>query len=209
MFINKASTIVFQGDSITAGNIISCNENSLGDGYVFFIDTYIKSIYPEYDVNIVNKGVDGDSILNLKKRWKETCVNLHPDIITLLIGINDIWDKYYSDNYLTDEEFLFHYDDIICDSMLNGVKKIVLMEPFIIPVNSDMESWRKDIYSKIDIVRRLAKKYNCTYIPLDSIFGELCTIKGPEYWSNDGIHPNVKGHFIIARSWLQMMNAWI
>ncbi len=209
MFINKDSIVVFWGDSITCGNRIMDDENSLGDGYVFFIDTYFKSIYPNYSIKFINEGVIGDGVLDLKNRLNNQIIDLKPDIVTILIGANDIWNKYYGDVYLNEEEFFFHYDDIVSDLVSNNVKKIVLMEPFLISVNNDISSWRKELYTKIDIVRRLAKKYNCIYIPLDSIFGELCTTTDPHYWSSDGIHPNIKGHFIIARTWIQMMNGWI
>ena len=196
--------IVIQGDSITdcGRSREDLNENSgLGHGYATMLAGNLLGKYPEKDLKIYNRGISGHRVVDLYARWKSDTLNLQPDVITILIGINDIWHERDWQNGVEIERFEQVYDMMLSwtKAVLPNVK-FVLLSPFTLGcgvIDEDFASQAK-IYS--EAVRRLVKKYDTCYIDTQALFDEAVKKAEPAYWSKDGVHPTPAGHAVIANA---------
>ncbi len=199
--IKKDSIILFQGDSVTdAGR--SREEEDLGAGYPQKVGQYLSSFCADLNARVINRGISGDRVKDLQERWKEDCTDLKPDVVNILIGINDCWRKFDSNDPTDVEDFEAGYRDILTQTKATGVL-ITIMEPFVLPYPADRLAWREDLDPKIQAVRRLAREFGAVYIPLDGLLAESITTREPQYYSADGVHPTDAGHAFIARAWLK------
>lgn len=197
---DNCKVVLFQGDSITDCGRDRNDENSLGEGYVKMLASRYKETHPESNVKFVNKGVSGDRVHNLIERYVEDIMDISPDFISLMIGINDVWRRYDSNDPSTVDSYLDHYEYLL--KMIKSHMpdtKILIIEPFLIHVKPELEIWHEDLDPKIQAARTLARKYADYYLPLDGIFASLCVkkYKGEEI-AQDGVHPTALGHSIIA-----------
>ncbi|MCS7230600.1 MAG: SGNH/GDSL hydrolase family protein [Elusimicrobiota bacterium] len=195
MIFDFNKKILFQGDSITDSNRLTTS-HGLGEGYVFIVVSWLKTIY--YEIECFNRGISGNTVLDLLNRWEKDCISLQPDIISILIGIND------STQGVSNETYKENYEKILKlskEKLKNPY--FILMEPFILEVNSFHKMLKKSVEEKCEIIRELSKKFNCILVPLNEVFKKLSKIKSPQYWAEDGIHPTPQGHFIIAREFLK------
>lgn len=206
MIIQRGQTILFQGDSVTDCGRTRSELYSLGYGYPSLISAFFRSANPDYDVTFINKGISGNRAIDLESRWQEDAIALKPDIVSILIGINDTWRRFDSNDPTTAENFKAHYNNILLRTReaLDDVV-IVLLEPFVLPVPDDRKGWRIDLDPKIHAVRELAADYCAHYIPLDGLFASQTGYADPSFWAEDGVHPTMEGHALIARSWLSLM----
>ncbi len=195
--------VLFQGDSITDAGRDRNNISNMGSGYPLFASSVFKAENPEVEVEFLNLGISGDRVINLKTRWQEDCLNLKPDVLSILIGINDTWRRYDSNLITSCEDFENTYADILEQVKKNLPNtKIILMEPFVLPTPQDRTFWREDLDPKIQAVRRLAEKYADAFIPLDGIMAQAAIATYPEQWAADGVHPTSDGAALIAKHWL-------
>lgn len=139
---------------------------------------------------------------------QKDCIDLKPDLVSILIGINDTWRRFDSNDPTAVEQYR---DNLYY--MLNEVKeklnaKIIICEPFLLSVTEEQKRiWKKDLDPKIQAARELTREFNAIYIPLDGIFASACTNADPSFWSADGVHPTDAGHALIAENWLKSMRA--
>jgi lysophospholipase L1-like esterase len=203
METRSKTTILFQGDSITDSGRNYKKDENLGTGYVALAALWYSAMYPEKKVKFFNRGIKGNGIRDLCKRWQKDTLNLRPDVISILIGINDTLGKYFWGRPTTVAEFENDYRTIIQQTHDNLNCKIVLMEPFSIIVNQDQLRLREDLNPKIEVVRKLSEEFGTLLIPLDKIFEEAVKKREPQFWTQDGIHPTPVGHALIAQSWLK------
>ncbi len=193
---NPNSTILFQGDSITDAGRKSNHNESLGDGYVMMAAAWLSASYPEYHLKFFNRGVGGNRVRDLRNRWKKDCLDLRPNLVSILVGVNDVSWKATSI-----ESFSADYRAIL--EQIQSLKcQIVLMEPFLVPSSGDFLEEAEDLKKKIEVVRKLANEFETKLIPLSSIFVEACTKREPSFWALDGVHPTLAGHALIAQSWI-------
>ncbi len=202
MIIKKGDTVLFQGDSIT-----DCgrdrDSDTLGAGYASFTAALFNSIYPELEVKFINRGISGNRAADLCKRWQEDCIDLKPDVVSILIGINDTWRAFDRNDPTTAEQYYDNYKEILTKTREKlGDIPIIIMEPFVMPHPEDRLAWRADLDPKIQKARQLAREFNAIYISLDGIFAQNSIAVHPSYWANDGVHPSAAGHMLIARHWL-------
>jgi lysophospholipase L1-like esterase len=203
MIIKKGSKILFQGDSITDSGRDREND-TLGFGYVNYISAFFQSMYPEHGCTFINRGISGNRSSDLCERWTRDCIDLRPDVLSIMIGINDTWRKFDSNDPTTDQEFYDNYRQILsrtADEL--GDIPIIMLEPFVLPHPEDRLLWREDLDPKIQRTRQLAREFGAIYIPLDGIFAQKCTHVSPAFWAADGVHPTSAGHALIARLWLK------
>ncbi|MHB1460852.1 MAG: SGNH/GDSL hydrolase family protein [Armatimonadota bacterium] len=196
-------TILFQGDSVTDAGRSRTNDAELGGGYPMFIQGQLSATHPAHNITILNRGISGDRTIDLVNRWTEDCIELKPDVVSILIGVNDTWRRYDSNDPTSTEEYARNFG-----TMLERVKteldaKIVIIEPFVLPVSPAQNDWREDLDPKIHVARALAQKYDAIYIPMDGIFASAACHTGLSYWASDGVHPTSAGHSLIAQSWLK------
>jgi lysophospholipase L1-like esterase len=201
--MNENSTILFLGDSITHGWRDINNPDDLGKGFVMIIASWLSALFPEKNLRFLNRGIIGDRVVDLKERLKEDCLDIKPNVVSILIGINDCWRRFDKNDPISVEEFERNYRIILeqINSCLGA--KVILCEPFLLPYTIDLERWREDLDPKIQVIRKLAREYGLTYIPLDSYFAQALIKKSSEFWTTDGIHPTNAGHTLIAQYWLK------
>lgn len=203
MVIRNHSTVLFQGDSVTDTGRFE--HNDLGRGYPMFVESWFSAQHVGMNVRFMNRGVSGNRSEDVLKRWKEDCVDLKPDLVSILIGINDCWRRYDSDLITTAEQYYVNCKKMISRTKEETDAEIVLMEPFLLPFTEEQKTWREDLNPKIDALRELAGEYRLTLIPLDGIFNSVSALKEPGFWTQDGVHPTNEGHALIAREWLKAM----
>lgn len=199
-----SDTILFQGDSITDCSRNKLSRTDLGEGYVNLINHYITSHFPDADIVCCNRGIYGNRTINLKRRWRRSTLNLSPDVLSILVGINDTWRRYDRNLVTSPEKFRDNYLYLVDKAKENNPDlKLVLMSPFLLPTSNDQLEWFEDLNPKIEIINNIAKQYEAIYIPLQDIFNNHITIEKPNcYWTLDGVHPTLEGHALIAKEWL-------
>ncbi len=195
--IENNSVILFQGDSITDCGRIRKDPNNLGNGYVSMIANMLSDKYPQYNMKYINRGISGDKIRDIADRWEKDCIDLKPNLLSILIGIND--------TLITPaRQFEEEYRMLLKHTLSDSNAKIILCEPFLLLKGNS--SYRDDLNPKIEIVHKLAKEFEVVLIPLDTIFYDSCALQPPEYWAPDGVHPTPEGHSLIAKSWLEYVD---
>lgn len=196
-------TVLFQGDSVTDCGRKREDAEDLGLGYAVMAASLFAARYPERNVRFLNRGIGGNRVRDLRARWQEDCIELKPDVVSILIGINDTWRRFDADSITTAEEYERDYRYLLTELKEKlPDTRIVLMDPFFLPIG-DKEGWREDLDPRIAAVRSLAKEFGAVYIPLDGLFAAQYIASEPERYSQDGVHPNWTGHAFIAERFLE------
>lgn len=190
--------LLFQGDSVTDCGRDRSHTGSLGNGYVARI---AESLSDSGEI-LINRGVSGDRVQQLDARWDADCVNLQPRVLTILIGINDVWRQFDSGLLLDLGVFETTYQRLI-DRASPATNRIILMEPFLIPAVPEKAPMRPFVDSVIQVVQTLARRNGLALVPLDGLFAAASSIEPPSHWAEDGIHPSSAGHRLIADAWLK------
>ena len=163
--------------------------------------------YPQKGVQFFNRGISGNRAKDLKQRWQEDALNLQPTWISILIGINDTWRRYDSNDPTSTEAYEESYRAILEQTRANSQAQLILCEPFVLPVPEDRKSWREDLDPKIMVVRNLAREYHAFLVPFDGLFAQASAQRDPAYWAPDGVHPSNAGHALMAQTWLKTIKA--
>ncbi|MBE6628851.1 MAG: GDSL family lipase [Ruminococcaceae bacterium] len=191
---------LFQGDSITDAKRDKRNYHDMGNGYPKYATALIKEAFPSADIEFINQGISGNRTGQLFDRLYPDAIAFEPDVISILIGINDIWHRHGSGKVeTTDEQIALNYRTILTRLKAQTNAKIVMVAPFLLD-NEEKESWRPEVDRLIGIVRKLADEFADVYIPLDELFAEaLKTQPEPQFYSGDGVHPNENGAKFIGK----------
>jgi lysophospholipase L1-like esterase len=205
MKIAENEIVLFQGDSVTDVRRDRTNPNDMGNGYPMMVASWFAASFPEKNVTFINRGIGGNRVKDLRARWEEDCIQLQPTLLSILIGVNDCWRRYDKNDPTSVEKFEEDYRFILDQAKERTNAKIVLCEPFILPVPEDRKEWRVDLDPKINVVRNLAREYQTLLIPLDGIISSAAASKEPTFWLRDGVHPTPAGHALIAREWMRRM----
>lgn len=214
MDIKKKSRIVFMGDSITDSNrnrqAIPAGWSSWGDGYVNLINAYTTAYLPMNELMIVNKGISGDTITDIQKRWEKDVIDFKADWVTLMIGINDVWrhfDGTFCQESLIDlEKFECTYREIIERSLNNGIQ-MILLSPFMVEQNQE-DPMRKMVDSYRSVVKKLADDYQLIYGDIQSEIDCFLQYQSSYVLSNDRVHVSLAGHYIISQNWLNITGSY-
>ncbi|MGI6279390.1 MAG: SGNH/GDSL hydrolase family protein [Acutalibacteraceae bacterium] len=207
--------IVFQGDSITdCGRDRSENATGNGNGYPQMVQAALSANYP-YQYKFYNRGISGNRVVDLYARIKVDMINLHPDYLSILIGINDVWHEYTRQNGVDAEKYEMVYGLMIEELKKNLPNlKIMILEPFVLPGSATenteehpgrWEYFKNECTKRRWAAKRVADKYGLVFVPLQDIFNKV-NADAPEsgYWLRDGVHPTPAGHEIIKREWLKV-----
>ncbi len=198
--------ILFQGDSITDAARSREDEAHMGIGYPRLVSAELGLDNPgEYE--FINRGISGNRIVDVYARIKSDIINLDPDVMSILIGINDVWHEVGHKNGVSAEKFFKIYSMLI-EEIKEALPeiKIMILEPFVLKGSATEEEWE---YFKIETLKRgemakkIAEKYNLKYIPLQDKFNEAEKLAPAEYWLADGVHPTYSGHELIKREWIK------
>ncbi|NMA83424.1 MAG: SGNH/GDSL hydrolase family protein [Epulopiscium sp.] len=208
MIIEDNDIVLFQGDSITDCGRNRQDENHLGTGYAMMTAAWFNALYPEKNIRFLNKGISGNRAIDLKNRWTQDCIDLKPDIVSILIGINDTWRRYDRDDPTSTEDYINYYRYILAEIKEKLGAKVILCEPFLLSVTeAQKKDWREDLDPKINGVRELAREFGAIYVPFDGLFAAASTKQPPVYWAADGVHPTAAGHALMSQAWLRAVKA--
>ncbi|MFW6304051.1 MAG: SGNH/GDSL hydrolase family protein [Candidatus Sumerlaeota bacterium] len=203
--IEAGQTVLFQGDSITDAGRNREDGNHLGFGYANMAAAWYSALHPEMKVTFLNRGISGNRAHDLVKRWDEDCIDLQPDWVSILIGINDVWRRYDNDDPTSAEDFERDYTDILQRTRENTDARLILCEPFVLHTAPDREAWREDLDPKIEVVSHLAKEFGAMYVSFDWLFAAAAAKRQPAFWAHDGVHPTQPGHALMAQAWLRAL----
>ncbi|MCI9889213.1 SGNH/GDSL hydrolase family protein [Micrococcales bacterium 31B] len=197
--------MLFQGDSITDASRLN-DPQGLGYGYVRNLVESLSLALPDHELTFVNRGVSGNRVRNLEERWKQDALDLNPDIVTIMIGINDMWRAFDNNDPTSAIAFEGGYDRILYKLTEKSSTQIVLIEPFMLCVRDEMWLWRSDLDAKIQAVRRLAQKYDLPLVGLDSAMSQAASLRGMAAIAGDGVHPTPAGHKVLANAVLSVFD---
>ena len=192
--------IVFQGDSITDAGRDKRNYHQMGNGYPKYASRLIAEAFPDTEFEFINQGISGNRTCQLFDRLYPDAIAFEPDIISVLIGINDIWHRYGANRIeTTDLQIETNYRAILTRLKKQTTAKIVMLAPYVLDAE-DKEHLREDLKTVLPIVRKLAEEFADVYIPLDELFAEAVKSQPePRYYSADGVHPNSNGAEFIGK----------
>jgi lysophospholipase L1-like esterase len=208
----KDQTILFQGDSITdAGrNRDDMGFNSprpLGSGYAMLAAAKLIEKYASLNLKIYNKGISGNKVYQLAERWDKDCIDLKPDVLSILIGVNDFWHK-LNGNYNGTIEI--YRNDFV--ALLERTKKalpdvtLVICEPYAVPgVKAVDEKWFPDFYGYQKAAREIADKFGAIFIPFQMVYDEAVKRAPGSWWTPDGVHASLAGAQLMADAWLAVV----
>ena len=202
-------TILFIGDSITGADRSMAPYRPFGFGFVNFIANNLLAKYPELNLNIVNTGIAANTVRNLKARWKEDCFAHKPNILNVLIGINDLWRRFGGKDWLPDAVYLEEYEDTYRQLLLQAKQQcscqLILNEPFMFCDDLENQMF-KELRGYIDVVHKLAKEFDAVLVPLQSMVDEKIKQVRSDKWSDDFVHPFVWAHAWISQRWFEVTN---
>ncbi|MCI1984981.1 MAG: SGNH/GDSL hydrolase family protein [Lactobacillus sp.] len=213
MLIHENDVIVFAGDSVTdAGRDKSIPAGAfagMGQGYVRFISQALVTTYPEFANMVVNAGVSGDDSAQLLERFEADVLTYCPQIVCILIGINDVW-RWYDQRFqrskqaITTEQFGNNYQ-LLIDMTRSAKATPVLMSPFMFEKNIQ-DPMRRRLSAYQEVVEILAQSNHVRMIDVQSVIDQFLTIESSYTLSLDRVHPNEYGHFLVARTFLNAID---
>ncbi len=194
--------ILFQGDSVTDAGRDRSNPHDMGEGYPRYASAMLDDAFPDVPFDFVNLGISGNRTENLVERLESDFVELQPDIISILIGINDVWHHYSHGIETTDEQFEIRLRTVL-DAIKNRTKaKLLLIQPFLLEeVTAVAEGMQDELRRKQEIFEALASEYADAYLPLDEVLHTQIT-EPQHYYSADGVHPTPDGACFIGEAYL-------
>lgn len=202
--------VLFQGDSITDAGRDKRNYHNLGYGYPLYSAELIRNAHPDIEFDFINLGISGNRTSQLFDRFFTDGISLQPDVISILIGINDIWHRYGCERIeTTDEQIALNYRKLLERIKAQTNAKIIILSPYLLDCD-DKDQMREDLKTVLPIVRELANEFADEYVPLDELFDEAVkTQPTPMYYSADGVHPNENGARFIAEHYAKAFSKLI
>ncbi len=206
--INPGDVIVFQGDSITDANrkreITDANNlEALGYGYTYISTLKLLCDHAEKNLVIYNRGISGNKVTDLLDRWEKDCLLLKPNVLSILIGVNDFWSTLKGGTN-TPDAFLRKYEELL-DRTRQRIPdcKIILGEPFAIKgVMFVDDKWYPQFKEYQQAVHEVSSKYKTVLISYQSHFDKAQKKASGSYWAVDGVHPSLAGHQLMSQCWL-------
>lgn len=212
--IKPGDTILFQGDSITdAGrNRVAAAEPNrqppLGKGYAWLAAASLLVDRPKDNLRIFNRGISGNKVYQLDERWEEDCLDIKPDVLSILIGVNDIWHMLNGKYDGTLEKYEKDYTALIqrTKAALPEVK-LVICEPFVLRCGAVDDKWFPKFDGYLAAARRVCEAAGATLVPFQKMFNQAIQHAPPEHWAKDGVHPSGAGAALMAHTWLNAVGA--
>lgn len=208
--LSKGDVILFQGDSITdAGRKkeepAANNSAALGKGYAFLAASDLLNKYPEKNLQIYNKGISGNKVFQLADRWDADCLDLKPNVLSILVGVNDFWHTLTGKYTGTIETYRTDYDKLLdrTKQKLPDVK-LIIGEPYAVTgVKAVDEKWYPAFNDYRQAAKELADKYKAVFIPYQAIYDKAIKSAPGSYWTPDGVHPGIPGAALMAQAWME------
>jgi lysophospholipase L1-like esterase len=212
-FIRPGDVILFQGDSITdAGrerdNNDANSQPALGNGYAWLAASHLLLDQAAANLTIYNRGISGNKVYQLHERWDEDCIKLKPTVVSILIGVNDIWHKLNGNYDGTLEKYETDYR-----ALLDRTKKelpnvrLVVCQPFVLRCGAVTEKWFPEFDGYCAAARKVADEAGARFVSFQSMFDGATKIAPPERWAKDGVHPSPDGAALMAHEWIKSVGA--
>ena len=210
--LKSGQVILFQGDSITdagrdkAANSPANQQSALGNGYAWLAGAELLVDHPKANYSVFNRGISGNKVFQLAERWQTDCLDLKPDLISVLIGVNDIWHK-LGGNYAGTVEIYERDYRALLDRTRKALPKVklVVCEPFVLRCGAVNEKWFPEFDEYRAAAKRVADSFHATFIPFQTMFDEAVKYAPPAHWAGDGVHPTSAGASLMAHNWLRVV----
>lgn len=211
--LGKRDVILFQGDSITDAGRNKKNQgkannpDSLGRGYPLYIGSDLLGAHPELDLQIFNRGISGHKVPQLQSRWQKDTLDLKPAVLSILIGVNDMWHKMDGKYDGTVDTYRDGLDSLIKDTKKELPKTtIVICEPFALRYGAVKDSWFPEFDKRRAAAQEVAQKHKTLWVPFQSTFDNaIAAGSKPQHWARDGVHPTFSGHSLMAQTWRKIV----
>jgi lysophospholipase L1-like esterase len=190
--------VTFIGDSITDAGRDRSDPESFGDGYVSLLAPDLIAA----GATVRNLGIAGDRALDLAARWESELMATAPELLTVYVGVNDMWRRFDSDDPTAPEDFEATLRPLLEQAHSIHGSRLILMEPYFLPVTPDQQGWLDDLDGKRAAVRRLASEFEASFVPLHEVFTAEASARPIADLSPDGVHPTPLGSRLIADAWL-------
>jgi lysophospholipase L1-like esterase len=210
--IAKNSRILFQGDSITdAGRDRSSaapNEaGAMGNGYAYFAMSRLLADHPELALQVWNRGISGNRVPDLLQRWDADCVQLAPSVLSIMIGINDLWHKMEGRYAGTVRQYETGLRELLQKTRSALPRtRILIGEPFVLRCGAVDPGWFPEFEQRRAVAAQLAQEFETDFVPCQAVFDRALALgTSAEYWAPDGVHPTPQGHQLLADAWLGVL----
>lgn len=202
-------TILFQGDSITDANRSKDTDANFGHGYALLVKSQLDFENPK-KYKCYNRGISGNRVTDVYCRIKRDIINLKPDVMSILIGVNDVWHE-VDLNMGVDADKYFKIYSMLIEEVKEALPdiKIIILEPFILKGTATEAKWdvfKEEVLKRAQKSKEIAQKYNLKFIPLQKKFDKLAEDTDATFWLVDGVHPSEAGHELIKREWIKVYN---
>ncbi|MDO7907121.1 SGNH/GDSL hydrolase family protein [Paenibacillus sp. JX-17] len=207
----KGTTILFQGDSITDGGRSRNDDPNhfLGHGYAYIIAARLGQELADQQPVFLNRGVSGDRASDLYARWNEDCISHRPDLLSILVGVNDAWRSMNGEPSGVTDRFERAYRHLLQETReVLPETGLVLCEPFILRTGATeekWEQWQERVGQYQEATKALAAEFGAVFVPLQDALNQAEERAEAAYWLWDGVHPTAAGHELIAGRWLEVV----
>lgn len=201
--------ILFQGNSITdAGrsrSLFQANtREALGEGYARMVALDLLDRYPDRSLQCYNRGVSGDTLADLSRRWERDTLPLLPDVLSILIGVNDLWQALSTGSGMNHADFRSRFRSLLSETRKSlPDARLVLCQPFTLPVGLIPSAWQEETGRLAASTIRLAEEYDAVLVPFQEMLVEAAADHPPASLLHDGVHPTPAGHRLLADCWLE------
>lgn len=208
LHLQPGAKVLFQGDSITDADRRAQPGDGLGGGYARMAAELLATARPEDRLTFVNRGISGNRVADLRARWQEDAIDLKPDLVSVMVGVNDTWRRYDADDPTSTEAYERDYRAILTRVRDELGARLLLIEPFLVPVSAAQWGWREDLDPRIHAVRRLAEEFDAALLAADGLLNQAAReAGGAARVADDGVHPTPLGHEVLARAWAELVEA--
>jgi lysophospholipase L1-like esterase len=205
MRFGPGQRIVFIGDSITDAERLR-DHPPYGNGYMSLVRALVTARHPELGLTWFNRGVSGDTVRDLDRRWAEDAIGLQPDWLSVMIGINDIWRAFEGRD--AEAVAIDEYEETLRRLVKRAVDetgcRLILADPYFIDADQEQPQLAETRRYAL-VVARLAAEFEALHVPSQRAFDRVLTTTGSQDWAHDRIHPNLPGHAVLAQAYLDVL----
>lgn len=201
--LRRGDTVLFIGDSITDAGRDRNDPADLGRGYAHLTAALLGASRPDLGLSFLNRGIGGDTSSMVLARWSADAIDLGPTVVSIMVGINDTWRRFDSGSATSTASYELSLRAMLSSARDDLGARLVLIEPFLLPVTEAQWDWRDDLDPRIAVVRRLAGEFEATLVPADGLLSAVAARDGAAIWAPDGVHPSLAGHALLAKAWIK------
>lgn len=204
--IRSDDLILFQGDSITDAGRCGTGDG-LGNGYVAMVRATLTARHPELRVRVANRGVGGDRSVELLARWRADCLDLRPQVLSIKVGVNDVWrlrGEWNGQRFVPLADYAANCERLVAQAQEAGVRVLALVSPTTIAEEND-SALARHLDERAAVVRELAARVGGIYVPARETLLRALREQPGVRWTTDGCHPTQAGHALLAATWMQAL----